>query len=116
MLPTLLDLSGLAPPEDLRACSLARALRTGEEPPPAPVFSEFTLESVAPYGVAHKGRLVMVRDGDWKLSLCLDPRPHDLCLNNLGDDPYEQHNLACDAKFRVERDRLQDLILAHMRS
>ena len=93
LLPTLLDLAGL----EGGAESLGEVLSSGCEPPARPVFSELTLASFKPH-VQHEGRLVMVRDGNWKLSACLDPQVHDLALHDLAGDPYERRNLANDPR------------------
>jgi arylsulfatase len=89
LLPTLLDLAGLeGPARD--GSSLAVALGRGDEPPAEPIHSEFTLGS---FEMRPQDRLVMVREGTFKLSCCLDPQPHDLVLYDLANDPYERRNL-----------------------
>jgi arylsulfatase A-like enzyme len=110
-LPTLLDMVGLEIPEHCKADSYVSALRQGSEPPAKPVFSEFTLGS---FRIREKDRLVMVRDGDWKLSLCMDPEPGDGMLFNMADDPHERRNLYTDPAHTDERARLTQLILEHL--
>ena len=114
LLPTLLDLTGLAVPQLRDASSLLDVLVSGREPASEPVFSELTLESFRPH-VDHDGRLVMALLGDWKLSLCLDPEPHDHVLYNLAQDPNETENLAQDTRHRDILNRLLEIILEHMR-
>ena len=113
LLPTLLELAGLDAPGAGCSASIADVLASGGEPQVRPVFSELTLESQRPY-VQHEGRLVMVRDGDWKLSLCLDPEVHDAALYNLTEDPDEILNLSDDASCAGQRERLIALIRKHI--
>lgn len=116
LLPTLLDLAGISAPASTEplAPSLAPSLRTATEPPAAPIFSELDLQSFAPH-LSHRGRLVMVRDGDWKLSACVDPAIHDVTLHNLHRDPHERQNLAADPSCRARRDTLLRLIADRLR-
>jgi arylsulfatase len=111
LLPTLLELCHIDVPRRNRAGSLAQALRAGVEPEARPVFSAFTLGTLR---LHPDTRLVMVRDGDWKLSLRMDPAPGDGALYDLGNDPHERRNLYEDAGFAGTRDRLTRLILAHL--
>ena len=113
LLPTLAEIAGIATPPDGCARSLADALVTGREPEARPVFSAFTLASFRPH-IQHDGRLVMVRDGDWKLSVCLDPEPHDITLHNLAEDPLERVNLAEDDACRNRRGELLGLVWGHI--
>ena len=110
LLPTLMDLAGLERRDD----SLGPCLRTGEAPPTRPVFSEFTLGSIHKFGFTHAGRLVMVREGPWKLTACLDPSPHDLTLHNLEEDPFERTNLADSPACRERRDELLNKAVNHV--
>ena len=116
LLPTLIELAGLSSHEEPSPDSLARVLVTGEEPQPGPVFSEFTLGSISKFGFNHNGRLIMVRDEPWKLTACLDPGPHDISLNDLEEDPYEQKNLATNPKYNAVKNRLLEGILVHIGS
>jgi arylsulfatase len=113
LLPTLLELAGLTVPEAVKRTSLAPALVEGREPAAGPVFSEFTLGT---FRIRHDDRLVMVRDGDWKLSLCLDPEPGDGALYHLSDDPFERRNLYGNPGAREAQERLTGLILRHVGS
>ena len=89
------------------------AAPSGTEPPPRPVFSGLQLCSFAPHTL-HDGRLVMVRDSDWKLSVCLDPAVNDLALYNLSDDPYERRNLAADPAHAARRETMLALVEEHI--
>jgi choline-sulfatase len=106
LLPTLLDLAGIAPPPELAASSLAETLTGGAEPAPVPVFSAFS-----PIPEIRDGeRFAAVRDGAWKLSARLGPEPDELLLVNLDDDPLEQVNRADDPQARPVRERLASLL------
>lgn len=114
LLPTLLALTGLGPSGYGYSHSLAHVLLSGKEPDVEPVFSEFTLESFKPY-IQHEGRLVMVRLGIWKLSVCVDPDIHDEALYDLSEDPCECKNLANDPTCRKRMDELVALIREHIK-
>ncbi len=45
------------------------------------------------YGLRDGNRMVCVRDGDFKLSVCLDPTPREGALYDLAADPHELVNL-----------------------
>ncbi len=112
LLPTLIELAGLAIAEPQNyAPSLALSLRSGTEPESRPVFSEQTLAS---FDVRPDDRLVLVRDGDWKLSVAMTPEPAEGALYNLKDDPHERRNLFADPAFSNIRDRLTQMILEHL--
>ncbi len=117
LLPTLLSLTGLPVPEDLRGGGLGAALRSGAEPPSSPVFSEFTLGS---FKMRPDDRLVMVRDGRWKLSLCFPAEPGpslhptDGALFNLHADPHELTNLYGHPQHPAIQNRLTSLIKDHL--
>ncbi|NLD43196.1 MAG: sulfatase-like hydrolase/transferase [Chloroflexi bacterium] len=110
LLPTLLDLAGLPAPQS-DGPSLAGPLTRGCEPEARPVFSEFTLGS---YRTRPEDRLVMVRDGRWKASCCLDPYPHDVDLCDLEADPQERRNLHGDPSCAEVEEHLLGLIAAHI--
>ncbi len=107
LLPTLLDLAGI---EQLDT-SLGDVVRGRAQPEPRPVFSELTLGT---FDLRPDDRLVMVRDGPWKLTLCLDPEPCDVVLVDLDADPAERVNRADDPAVADVRDRLIALALAHV--
>jgi arylsulfatase A-like enzyme len=111
LLPTLLDLAGVDHGEDVADVSLAPVLRDGADPDPRPVFSELTLGS---FGIRLDDRLVLVRDGRWKLSVCLDPEPVDVVLFDLERDPAERENRADDPEVADVRERLLALALEHV--
>ena len=101
LLPTLMDLAGLPAPRGAEAASLAESLRTGEEPPDAPVFSEIKLGY---RGYRDDDRLVMVRKGRHKLFLFPDGGEPEGSLFDLEVDPWERRNL-----FARERAMAADL-------
>jgi len=97
LLPTLLDLCGLEPPEALERLNLADTVRTGAEPEARAVVSELTQ---ATWGYRPNDRLMMVRRGRWKLSSFYDgpgtdPLSEwaDASLYDLHSDPWETRNL-----------------------
>jgi arylsulfatase A-like enzyme len=111
MLPTILELAGLELPEDLADISLADHLIRGSEPEVRPVFSEMSFG----FDPRHPdNRVVMVRDGDWKLSWCPDVPTEKGELVNLKQDPYEQNNLYGQPESREVQERLIGLIEAHL--
>ena len=112
MLPTLLELAGLDVPRDLSDISLAATLLKGEEPDDAkPVYSEMSFG----FDPRHPdNRVVMVRDGDWKLSFCVDAREEKGELINLREDPYEQRNLFGLKEAEIIQEKLTRLIDDHI--
>ncbi len=109
LLPTLLNLAGLpVPPCD--APSLAAGVERGSEPAPRPIYSALTLGS---YSKRQQDRLVMVRDGRWKASCCLDPQPGDADLCDLVTDPAETRNRHGDPCCADAEQRLLALITDH---
>jgi arylsulfatase A-like enzyme len=114
LLPTLLELAGLAIPSGNGVSpSLARSLRKGREPEARPVFSEFNLLG---FGMPAGDRYVMVRDGRWKLSVAFTPDAGDGALYNLDADPYERTNLFARPEATAIRDRLSQLLVEHLPS
>jgi arylsulfatase A-like enzyme len=111
LLPTLLELAGLPLPDDCRDKSLAQVLRSGNEPVAAPVFSEFTLGS---FGTRHEDKLVMVRDGRWKMSVCFNPEVSDGALYDLEADPCELTNLYEEPGHKETVQKLLGLIANHL--
>ncbi len=111
LLPTLLELAGLQLPAECSAVSLAHSLRTGTEPPSRPVFSGITL----PVDSRHPDRrLVMVREGNWKLTVCVDESNESGELINLSADPFEQQNLWGKPGNREIQEHLMALIDTHI--
>ena len=92
VLPTLMELVGIDIPNELETRSIAALLSRPEtQDTPTAVFSEFTLESIKRWGLDYPHKLVMVREGDWKL--CYTPSdPSEGQLFNMTDDPLEVHN------------------------
>ncbi len=108
LLPTLLDLLGMPCASD--AQSLCECLRSGQEPASVPVFSEFTLGS---FGLMPDDPLIMVRDQNWKLSLCMTADDRDGMLVDLSTDPEETRNLWNDPRYSTPQNRLRRLIEEH---
>jgi arylsulfatase A-like enzyme/Tfp pilus assembly protein PilF len=94
LLPTMLDLLGVAAPQTLRPAgvSLAAGLRGGAPPPPRPMYAE-SLVPLLHFGWSD---LRVIRDERWKFVLA--PRPE---LYDLATDPREQHNLAAAQSSRA---------------
>lgn len=90
LLPTLLDLARLEA-GGVEGLSLAPYLRAKRLPPAQPVFSEIAFGY---QGYRDADRQVMIRQGDWKLTLFPDGGDPDPALYNLKDDPREMNNLA----------------------
>jgi arylsulfatase A-like enzyme len=111
-LPTLLDLSGFDPPQNIQGRSLLPLIR-GEVLQWRPAcFSEHDYSEDA-YDELRKdgGRRVMVRTRGWKLVFIMDERiPNtDRALYNLRRDPHEQHNLAGDPKYEATLKKLENM-------
>jgi arylsulfatase A-like enzyme len=120
-LATLLDLAELELPhgfETLGASSLADTLRSGVEPRAAAVYSELSFGQSEFPTSANMGelgdRIVMVRDGSWKLSVALDREPRELLLVDLATDPLERVNRADDPAAADVCERLCDLVVEHV--
>ena len=101
-LPTLLELSGFDPPDNIRGRSLL-PLILGEMQQWRPAcFSEHDYSEDA-YDELRKdgGRRVMVRTQEWKLVFLMDQRiqHQERSLYNLRRDPDEQDNLAGDPAY-----------------
>jgi choline-sulfatase len=101
LVPTLLDLLGVAPgsPARLSGRSLAPALRGGPEPPAEATYAE-SLTPLLHFGWSD---LRALRDGRFKFILA--PRPE---LYDLRDDPAESRNLAGSSKGQA--DALRDAL------
>ena len=112
VLPTLLELSGLDLPSACQTPSLAPVLtRRSVDPSGSTVFSEFTLGS---FEIRPHDRLVMAREGPWKLSVCLDPAPHDVLLVNVEQNPDECVNRVTDPAAAPVREQLLERVIAHV--
>ncbi len=94
LLPTMLDLLGLAPPSGLAGQSLVAAME-GRATPPRPAYFECALPRFS-FGWEP---LFGVRAGGWKYIHAPEPELYDLTA-----DPDELYNLA-----RSESDRREDL-------
>ena len=111
LMPTLLELSGIDAPRSCRDRSLASTLTRGREPQCRPIFSGHSLASFELYP---KKLNVMVRDGDWKMSMWQAPDAGGRTLVNLAADPYERRNRIDDADCREIRERLTRCIMDHL--
>ena len=100
LVPTLLDLCGLAVPAHLDEPSLAPFLRDPSRPQTRPVYSEFT--------IGGKAEKYLIRSGDWKYSHYMGDTPE---LYNLHEDPEEMNNLATSAAHREAADRFHNELL-----
>jgi arylsulfatase A-like enzyme len=98
LLPTLLSLLGIPSSCDFEPIGAA-LLAGGEEEPNHTVVSEYTLGSIAKWGLHCPDRLRMVRQGRWKLCYSLESDTEGL-LFDLENDPLERHNLFHDDKQR----------------
>ena len=99
LIPTLLALAGLEVPAEFIMNNLAQNLVTGQEPAAKPLFSEIGM------GI-NDTRYVMVREGDYKLSLIADPELGQGYLTNLADDPHERVNLYDSPDYTNVKERL----------
>lgn len=102
LLPTLLDMAGL-PAGGAQEASLAASLRSGKEPPRKPVISEIAFGY---QGWRDHDRQVMIRDGDFKMSLFADSSEPDGALYHLRRDPEERNNLFGNSAHRSTVQRL----------
>ncbi len=93
VLPTMLDLVGLPPPEAMQGRSLAPLLRaTGDVEPRPVIFDEYWFDS----DTGEFQGLIEVMDGRWGASLWIGPPPEDedrrrpmpLLLFDLWNDPW----------------------------
>ena len=119
LLPTLLHLAGLPVPR-VEAADVSDAVLQGREPAAAPVFSELKF-GYQKY--RDDERQIMVRDGDFKLSLFLksgDPGAYagapDGELYDLARDPQERHNLFTDRAHAETVSKLRSQIIEWDRS
>lgn len=90
LLPTLMSLCGIPSSADFEP--IMDSLLRGEEAPDHAVVSEYTLGSIAKWGISCPERLRMVRQGPWKLCYSLDDESQGL-LFNLEHDPRERNSL-----------------------
>ncbi len=111
VLPTLLELLGIAIPESLQGESLVAVMR-GEQSPDdgddTPVFAEASLRAVRTVALDSYSR------GDWKLIETRVPEAHSQ-LFNLRDDPQERHDRFASepevaARLSAELQRFRDAL------
>jgi hypothetical protein len=80
--------------------------REAAEPPRDSAYLQSVIPTRHGDSVDRPWRGVVTRDG-WKYAV-LEGQP--FMLFNLNEDPYELANLACNTRFRAERQRLQELL------
>jgi arylsulfatase A-like enzyme len=97
VMPTLLDLAGLTPPDQLDGRSLRDCLLHGEVPEERPVFCQYSGNPT----IGDLRRAVVTN----QLKYVYDPRDTPE-LYDLHRDPYEMVNLAADVSYR---DRMEEL-------
>jgi len=111
-IPTLLELSGVRVPQDIRGKSLMPLIRGTVKEWRGACFSEID-HSQSMYEELRDGtgRRVMVRTKAWKLVFFMDRRVEDKdgVLYNLEDDPDERHNLYQNPKYAGVIRRLEDM-------
>jgi arylsulfatase A-like enzyme len=111
-IPTLLELSGVRVPQDMRGKSLMPLIRGTVKNWRAACFSEID-HSQSMYEELRDGtgRRVMVRTKAWKLVFFMDRRVEDKdgVLYNLEDDPDERHNLYRNPKYAGVIRRLENM-------
>ncbi|MGH9646487.1 MAG: sulfatase/phosphatase domain-containing protein [Bryobacteraceae bacterium] len=96
VLPTLLGLLGIAPPEELQGRDLSKLIPSGTGEVPDSVYCEGRL------GLPGEWRAV-VRGYD---KLVLRPQEEATRLYNLADDPAEGNDLAHDREHELTRDSM----------
>ena len=105
VLPTLLGLLGIAPPEELQGRDLSKLLTNGTGEVPDSVYCE--------------GRLRL--PGEWRAvvrgydKLVIRPQEEATRLYNLADDPAEDVDLAHDREHELARDSMLALARQWMR-
>ena len=111
-LPTLLELSGFDPPDNIRGRSLLPLIRGEMQQWRPACFSEHDYSEDA-YDELRKdgGRRVMVRTQEWKLVFFMDQRiqHQERSLYNLRRDPDEQDNLAGDPAYASTLEKLEKM-------
>ena len=84
--------------------------RSGAEPTPLPVFSEFTLN---PAIIRTHQRIAMVRSGNMKLVANMDSPGEGLLLYDLSTDPLELRNLADEGGYADAQASLIGVLESH---
>lgn len=110
VIPTMLDLEGIAVPEKLHGCSMKAAL-AGEEGARKTAFISFHRFAI---NQDRAGEFYPVRcavDDRFKLIVNLDDGDE---FYDLANDPFELQNQIASPEFAVERDRLHDQLLDEM--
>jgi arylsulfatase A-like enzyme len=105
VLPTLLALSGITPPEGLQGRDLSKLIATGSGEVPDSVYCEGRI------GLPGEWRAV-IRGYD---KLVIRPQEEATRLYNLADDPGEENDLAHDREHELTRDSMLALARQWMR-
>lgn len=101
LLPTLADIAGVEPPDNLPGKNLLQNIASGQEPDNKIVFSEYHGEGVhAPCFMALKGTYKYVY-----------VHGYDECLYDLEEDPGEYKNVIEDKKYSQVREELKSALL-----
>jgi choline-sulfatase len=98
--PTLLDLAGVEPPEDLPGVSLLEIIR-GRSQPDRPVFSEYHAQGSLSAGF-------MIKSGRYKYNAYVGSSPE---LFDLSEDPGELDNRVDEDELKDVRERLHGYLL-----
>jgi arylsulfatase A-like enzyme len=108
--PTTLGLCGIDPPDWMQGTDYSghRVRNRPAVSEPDSAYLQSVIPPRHPNSVDRPWRGIATRDG-WKY-VVLEGQPW--LLFNLNEDPYEQVNLAHNAKFAVPRRRLQDRLAA----
>ncbi|MCB0044063.1 MAG: sulfatase-like hydrolase/transferase [Caldilineaceae bacterium] len=111
LMPTLLELAGIEPPESLHGQSLAPLFRTPEAAVHEHVFISFNRFAINhdQFGAFYPIRCV--RDERYKLAINLIDSDE---LYDLVEDPYETHNLIDDPAHAQVRNRLHKRLIDEM--
>lgn len=113
LLPTLLDLMGVAVPSGLSGSSRADALRGGELPPEDIFLFWHPQKPGQPERLKGQSWRGIVTPDGWKYAV--SPQEEIGLLFNLQDDPWEQRNRFCDPELASVRQTLHERLTAWMR-
>jgi arylsulfatase A-like enzyme len=111
--PTSLGLAGLAKPGWMQGTDYSPHCLSGRQAKDEPdsAYLQVVVPTMHGDSVDRPWRGVVTKDG-WKY-VCLEGQPW--LLYNLSEDPYEQANLAYNARFSKDRKRLHERLAAWVR-